>query len=49
MKRIVWWALIAVAVYFAVQGGEYSTKDLYVLHRRTGTLTTRGGLASAPG
>ena len=39
MKRYVWWALIALAVYFAVQGGEYSTKDLYVLQRRTGSLT----------
>ena len=39
MKRYVWWVLIAVAVYFAVQGGEYSTKDLYVLQRRTGSLT----------
>jgi cell division protein FtsB len=39
VKRFVWWALIAVAVYFAVQGGEYSSKDLYVLHRRTGNLT----------
>ena len=39
MKRYVWWVLIAVAVYFAVQGGEYSTKDLYVLHRRTDNLT----------
>jgi cell division protein FtsB len=39
MRRYVWWAVIAVAVYFAVQGGEYSTKDLYVLHRRTATLT----------
>jgi cell division protein FtsB len=39
MKRYVWWALIALAVYFAVQGGEYSTKDLYVLNRRTGGLT----------
>ena len=39
MKRYVWWAVIAVALFFAVQGGEYSTKDLYVLHRRTGTLT----------
>ena len=38
MKRIIWWALIAVAAYFAVQGGEYSTKDLYVLGRRTGSL-----------
>jgi cell division protein FtsB len=39
MKRIIWWALIAVAAYFAVQGGEYSTKDLYVLSHRTRTLT----------
>ena len=39
MKRYVWWALIALAIYFAVQGGEYSTKDLYVLQRRTGNLT----------
>ena len=39
MKRYVWWVLIAIAIYFAVQGGEYSTKDLYVLHRRTGNLT----------
>jgi cell division protein FtsB len=39
MKRIIWWALIVVAAYFAVQGGEYSTKDIYVLHRRTGQLT----------
>ena len=38
MKRIIWWALIAVAAYFAVEGGEYSTKDLYVLGRRTRTL-----------
>src|SRR5712671_7040138 len=39
MKRIIWWALIAVAVYFAVQGGEYSTRDIYVLSRRNRTLT----------
>jgi cell division protein FtsB len=39
MKRYVWWAVIAVALYFAIQGGEYSTRDLYVLHRRTGTIT----------
>ena len=38
MKRIVWWVLIVVAVFFAVQGGEYSTKDLYVLDRRNRTL-----------
>ena len=35
MKRYIWWALIAVAIFFAVQGGEYSTRDLYVLHSRT--------------
>jgi cell division protein FtsB len=39
MRRFVWWALIAVALFFAVQGGEYSTRDLYVLHTKTGTLT----------
>ncbi len=31
--------MIAVALYFAVQGGEYSTKDLYVLDRRARNLT----------
>lgn len=40
MKRYLWWALIAAAVFFAVQGGEYSTRDLYVLHRHANTLTT---------
>jgi len=39
VKRYIWWALIAIAVYFAVQGGEYSTRDLYVLDRRTRTVT----------
>ena len=39
MKRYVWWALIVVALFFAVQGGEYSTRDLYVLHSRTQSLT----------
>jgi cell division protein FtsB len=39
MKRYVWWALIVVALFFAVQGGEYSTRDLYMLHTRTQTLT----------
>jgi len=38
MKRLVWWALILGAVFFAVQGGEYSTRDLYVLHGKTGKL-----------
>jgi cell division protein FtsB len=39
MKRLVWWGLIAVALFFAVQGGEYSTRDLFVLQARTRTLT----------
>ncbi|HEY3113442.1 MAG TPA: septum formation initiator family protein [Gemmatimonadaceae bacterium] len=39
MKRIVWWALTTLAVFFAVQGGEYSTRDLFVLHRRTRVMT----------
>jgi cell division protein FtsB len=39
MKRFIWWALIAGAVFFAVQGGEYSTRDLYVLSRRNRALT----------
>ena len=38
MKRYAWWALIAIALFFAVQGGEYSTRDLYVLRVKTGTL-----------
>ena len=39
MKRLVWWALGALALYFAVQGGEYSTRDLFVLRSRTAKLT----------
>src|SRR6476469_10918166 len=39
MKRYVWWALIAAAVFFALQGGEYSTRDLFVLRNRTSRLT----------
>jgi cell division protein FtsB len=39
MRRYVWWALIAVALFFAIQGGEYSTRDLYVLHSRTRVVT----------
>ena len=37
-KKIVWGLLIAFALFFAIQGGEYSTRDLYVLHRRTTTI-----------
>ncbi len=39
MKRYVWWALVAIAVFFALQGGEYSTRDLFVLRTRTSRLT----------
>jgi cell division protein FtsB len=39
MKRVVWWVLIVGALFFAVQGGEYSTRDLFVLNRRTRKLT----------
>jgi cell division protein FtsB len=39
MKRLVWWALILGALFFAVQGGEYSTRDLFVLRGRTSRLT----------
>jgi cell division protein FtsB len=38
VKRLVWWALGALALYFAVQGGEYSTRDLFVLRSRTAKL-----------
>ena len=31
MKRLVWWVLVLGALFFAVQGGEYSTRDLFVL------------------
>jgi cell division protein FtsB len=39
MKRYVWWALIAAAFFFALQGGEYSTRDLFLLRNRTSRLT----------
>jgi cell division protein FtsB len=38
MKRALWILVIAVALYFALQGGEYSTRDLYVLRARNGNL-----------
>ena len=38
MKRYVWWALFGVAVFFALQGGEYSTRDLFVLRNRASRL-----------
>ena len=39
MRRFVWWALILGALFFAAQGGEYSTRDLFVLSSRTRKLT----------
>src|SRR4051812_25957563 len=39
MTKIIWWAIAAVALYFAVQGGEYSTVDLYVLRNRTARIS----------
>ena len=39
MKRVVWWVLILGALFFAVQGGEYSTRDLFVLQSKTRRLT----------
>ncbi len=38
MKSIVWILLIAIALFFGLQGGEYSTRDLYVLRVRSGSL-----------
>lgn len=38
MKSIIWIVLIAIALYFGLQGGEYSTRDLYVLRARSGSL-----------
>jgi cell division protein FtsB len=39
MKRFVWWVVILGALFFAVQGGEYSTRDLFVMRTRTDRLT----------
>jgi len=33
--RIIWILLALIALYFALQGGEYSTRDLYVLRVRS--------------
>jgi cell division protein FtsB len=38
VKSIIWIVLIAIALYFGLQGGEYSTRDLYVLRVRSVTL-----------
>ena len=36
LKKFIWALLIAVALFFGLQGGEYSTRDLYLLRARTG-------------
>ena len=41
LRRLILYLTVVAASYFAVQGGEYSTKDLYVLHRRERSLTRR--------
>jgi len=38
LKNIIWGLLIAGALYFGLQGGEYSTRDLYVLRTRSASL-----------
>jgi cell division protein FtsB len=38
VKRLLWILLIAIALFFALQGGEYSTRDLYVLRMRGKTI-----------
>jgi len=38
VRRFVWWALLLGALFFALQGGEYSTRDLFVLQSRTRKL-----------
>ncbi len=41
LKRLVWLVIIAAAVFFALQGGEYSTMDLYRQYARKTKLTRR--------
>jgi cell division protein FtsB len=38
VKRILWILLIATALFFALQGGEYSSRDLYLLKVRSETI-----------
>jgi cell division protein FtsB len=41
LKRVIWALVIAGAVAFALQGGEYSTMDLYRQHVRKRGLERR--------
>jgi cell division protein FtsB len=40
--RLIWGALIVGALLFALQAGEYSTRDIVRQHRRIGQLRVRG-------
>ena len=39
--RLIWGAVIAAALYFAVQGGEYSTLDIVRQRHRLHEMTAR--------
>lgn len=40
-SRVVWGALLIGAPYFALQGGEYSTVDIWRQHHQIAELTAR--------
>lgn len=40
-SRVVWGAILIGAPYFALQGGEYSTLDIWRQHRQIAELTAR--------
>jgi cell division protein FtsB len=41
LRRAIWVALIVGGVIFAIQGGEYSTRDLFRQHERQRQITAR--------
>lgn len=40
-SRVVWGAILIGAPYFALQGGEYSTLDIWRQHKQIAQLTAR--------
>lgn len=44
--RLIWGALIVIALVFAIQGGEYSTLDIIRQHRRVDELAARADTLS---
>jgi len=40
-SRVLWGAVLIGAPYFALQGGEYSTLDIWRQHRQIAELTAR--------